>query len=214
MKHICCLLLLCFTLHAPAQNVSSVHIMVLGVSQDGGYPHTGCSKRCCTMAWENDSMRRYVVSLALVDPISRKWWLFEATPDMKMQLRYFQALTKGRYNFLPDGIFVTHAHIGHYTGLMELGKEVMGTVGVPVYTLPKMKTFLETNGPWSQLVKLNNIKLISMQADTAIFLTPSVSVSASPVPHRDEYSETAGFKINTPNKKYNQRNGSCRCSTG
>ena len=154
------------------------------------------------MAWENDSMRRGVVSLALVDPATKKWWLFEATPDIKMQLHHFQALTHNQYNFLPDGIFITHAHIGHYTGLMDLGKEVMGTYNVPVYVLPRMKEFLETNGPWSPLVKLHNIAIIEMKPDTGNVLTQSISVTAFKVPHRDEYSETAGFRITTSGKKY------------
>ena len=143
-----------------------------------------------------------MVCIALVDPVNKKWWLFEATPDIKEQLHYFQTLTHGAYHYLPDGIFITHAHIGHYTGLMELGREVMNTKEVTVYSLPKMATFLATNGPWSQLVKLNNIVLLPMQADSAIQLTENISVTAFTVPHRDEYSETAGFRVNTGNKKY------------
>jgi pyrroloquinoline quinone biosynthesis protein B len=143
-----------------------------------------------------------VVCLALVDSLNKKWWLFEATPDIKEQLHYFQTLTHGRYKFLPDGIFITHAHIGHYTGLMELGKEVMGANDVKVYVLPKMKTFLENNGPWSQLVKLHNINIVPLQADNAVFLSQIITVTAFTVPHRDEYSETAGFKIFTTHKKY------------
>ncbi|MFI5196191.1 MAG: MBL fold metallo-hydrolase [Chitinophagales bacterium] len=200
-KYLYYILLLCLsqTIHAQP---TGTHIIVLGVAQDGGYPHTGCTKQCCTRAWEHDSMKRYVVSLALVDPESKRWWLFEATPDIKQQLHYFQTLTKRQYSFLPDGIFITHAHIGHYTGLMELGREVMNTKDVPVYVLPKMKAFLESNGPWSQLVKLHNIDLREMKADTLVNLSGHISVSAFTVPHRDEYSETAGFKIITENKKY------------
>ena len=201
-KIVCCIIWLFFHKVILAQSSNAPYIQVLGVSQDGGYPHMGCTGKCCQMAWEDRSMRRYVVSLALVDPKSGKWWLFEATPDIKEQLHYFQALTKGRYNFLPDGIFVTHAHIGHYAGLMELGREVMGTKDVPVYALPRMKTFLETNGPWSQLVSLHNIALQPLQADSAIKLTEDITVKAFTVPHRDENSETAGFKIITSNKKY------------
>lgn len=160
----------------------------------------GCTKKCCAQAWENDALKRYVVSLAVVDPGANKWWLFEATPDIKEQLHYFQQLTSGKYNYLPDGIFITHAHIGHYTGLMELGREVMNTKGVPVYVLPKMKAFLETSGPWSQLVKLQNIALRALDTGN-IVLTEKVSVKAFLVPHRDEFSETAGFKI-TAGKKY------------
>jgi pyrroloquinoline quinone biosynthesis protein B len=202
IKWTCFILLLCFCFASPAQDNNGVYMQVLGVAQDGGYPHMGCQKKCCTMAWENDSMKRNVVSLALVDSVNRKWWLFEATPDIKEQLHYFQTLTKGRYNFLPEGIFITHAHIGHYTGLMELGKEVMSTNNVRVYVLPKMKTFLESNGPWSQLVTQHNIELVPLIAERNVDLTETITVMAFTVPHRDEYSETAGFRIHTGHKRY------------
>jgi len=203
MKKVVCVIIYLLFYHGMyAQDNTAPYILVLGVAQDGGYPHMGCSGKCCKMAWEDRSMRRNVVSLALVDPKSGKWWLFEATPDIKEQLHYFEALTKGLYNFLPSGIFITHAHIGHYTGLMELGKEVMGTRDVPVYAMPRMKNFLETNGPWSQLVTLHNILLRPLHADSTVQLSENVSVRSFVVPHRDEYSETAGLEIITSNKKY------------
>ncbi len=154
------------------------------------------------MAWQHDSLKRYVVSFALVDAASKKWWLFEATPDIKFQLQYFNELTNGLYNYLPDGIFITHAHIGHYTGLMQLGREVMNTKEVPVYVLPRMKAFLESNGPWSQLVKLKNIFIKTLQQDSIIMLSNSIRIKAFTVPHRDEFSETAGFRISTGTKEY------------
>jgi pyrroloquinoline quinone biosynthesis protein B len=177
-------------------------MIVLGVAQDGGYPHIGCQKECCTRAWKNDSLARSVVSLALVDPSNKKWWLFEATPDITRQLHQFQQLTDSEYNFLPDGIFITHAHIGHYTGLMYLGKEAMNTKDVSVYVLPKMKSFLENNGPWSQLVNIHNIKITALTADSNFNLSDGISVIPFTVPHRDEYSETAGFRINAGERKY------------
>lgn len=178
------------------------YIQLLGIAQDGGYPHAGCNRKCCNMAWANDSMRRYVVSLALVDPVTKQWWLFEATPDIKEQLHYFQQLTKGAYNYLPSGIFITHAHIGHYTGLMQLGREVMSTKDVPVYVMPGMQEYLQKNGPWSQLVTLHNIILKTLDSSRTVQLTPVISVDAFTVPHRDEYSETAGFRIKTSARKY------------
>lgn len=189
---------------APAQ------VYVLGIAQDGGYPHAGCTKKCCTMAWEHSDKRRYVTSLALVDSVSGKWWLFEATPDITEQLWYFSKLTGGKYSYLPSGIFITHAHIGHYTGLMQLGREVMGTKEMPVYVMPKMKKFLKENGPWSQLVSLGNIRLMDVyvrtytpQTDEIKYnLAPGVGVSAFTVPHRDEYSETAGFDIQLHSRSY------------
>lgn len=181
---------------------SKPYILVLGTAQDGGYPHMGCKRKCCSVAWANASKRNYVVSLALVDPQNKKWWLFEATPDIKEQLQYFQTLTNNQYSFLPDGIFITHAHIGHYTGLMQLGREVMGTKDIPVYALPKLHSFLGTNGPWSQLVGLHNISLQPLQNESAIIVANGISVIPFTVPHRDEYSETAGFKIYTTAKSY------------
>lgn len=177
------------------------YMMVLGVAQDGGYPHMGCEKECCKMAWKNPGLRKNVVSLALVDPISKKWWLFEATPDIKQQLQDFRSKTKEKYPYLPEGVFITHAHMGHYTGLMEFGREVMSTKNLKVYVLPKLRSFLEQNGPWSQLVKLNNINLITLEKDTPINIENN-KVMAFRVPHRDEFSETAGFKILTKTKNY------------
>jgi pyrroloquinoline quinone biosynthesis protein B len=103
-------------------------------------------------------------------------------------------------NELPDGIFLTHAHIGHYTGLMYLGKEATNADRIPVYTMPRMKDFLENNGPWSQLVTNNNIDLVLLENNLKLEITPNVAVIPFRVPHRDEYSETVGYKIIGPNK--------------
>ncbi|MES2678972.1 MAG: MBL fold metallo-hydrolase [Bacteroidota bacterium] len=177
-------------------------VLVLGVAQDGGYPHAGCEKECCSAAWKADSLKRFVVSLALVDPLSKKWWLFEASPDLREQLHYFKTLTKNAYKDLPEGIFITHAHIGHYTGLMQLGREVMNSKGMPVYVLPKLKRFLEENGPWSQLVSLNNIALTALDTSKTLEIGKNMLISTFVVPHRDEFSETAGFKITAGEMKY------------
>ena len=196
---------------AVAQSQGRGAILVLGVAQDGGYPHAGCEKECCKQAWKDADKRRMVTSLALMDGQNKRWWLFEATPDIKEQLQYFRQLTGGIFPYLPEGIFITHAHIGHYTGLMQLGKEVMNTKEVKVYVLPKLKKYLEQNGPWSQLVSMKNIVLKDVGVvenidDIKISMghkiADGIGVSAFSVPHRDEYSETAGFYIGFSNKKY------------
>jgi pyrroloquinoline quinone biosynthesis protein B len=181
---------------------AQISMIVLGTAQDGGYPQMGCSRICCEQAHKHDSLKQYVVSLALIDPQQKKWWLFEATPDIKEQLGLFATYTHNQYSFLPDGIFITHAHMGHYTGLAQLGREVMSTNKVPVYVLPRLKKFLETNGPWNQLVSLQNISLIELNETVPLSLPGNISVSAFRVPHRDEFSETAGFKIISPAKRW------------
>ena len=99
-----------------------------------------------------------------------------------------------------DGVLLTHAHMGHYTGLIHFGKEVMGTNNMSVYTMPKMKNFLEKNGPWSQLVKLENIDLKAIKSDSIFNLNKRIKIKPFLVPHRDEFSETVGYEIIINNK--------------
>jgi pyrroloquinoline quinone biosynthesis protein B len=184
-------------------NSKAPYIIVLGIAQDGGFPQAGCNKDCCKKAWTDFRLRRKVVCLGLVDPTSGKKWLFEATPDFKEQLRMLQqtGAPDSSNNSGISGIFLTHGHIGHYTGLMDLGREVMDADTVPVYAMPRMQKFLSTNGPWSQLVSMKNIVIEPIQNDSVIHLTNDLSVKPFLVPHRDEYTETVGFEIIGPDKK-------------
>lgn len=196
MRLIVTVLLLLFARLSHAQ-----HVVVLGIVQDGGFPHIGCQNECLK-AHKNPNQAKYVSSLALVDPENRRWWLFDATPDMDKQLQYFRDITDQQYPYLPEGIFLTHAHIGHYTGLMFLGREALGAKDVKVYALPKMIDFLKSNGPWSQLVGLKNIDPYVLTENSPVQISSNLSIEAFTVPHRDEYSETAGFKINKQNSSY------------
>lgn len=175
-------------------------IMVLGVAQDAGYPQAGCSKSCCTSFWKGQHSEQFPTCLALVDREGEEVWLLEATPSIGKQL---QAL-KEKIAFageVPTGIFLTHAHIGHYAGLMHLGREVMGAKDVSVFAMPRMVDFLLHNGPWSQLNTLKNIRLKQLQADSIIKVSENFSIIPFQVPHRDEFSETVGFRIVGPNKE-------------
>ena len=175
----------------------SQYITVLGIAQDGGYPQAGCIAEHCLRHWRGEEKKRQVVSLGLTDQASGQNWLFEATPDFTTQLQQLQQAS-GSSNL--SGIFLTHAHMGHYAGLLQLGREAMGAKGMPVYVMPKMKEFLETNAPWSQLVSLGNIKLFLMEQDQPIQLASNLRVTPLKVPHRDEFSETVGFRIETTEK--------------
>ena len=132
-----------------------------------------------------------VSSIGIVNPLTKQSWLFDATPDFPSQYRI---LTEN-HNTELVGIFLTHAHMGHYTGLLHLGREVMGKKNVPVYAMSRMKEFLETNGPWSQLVTLKNINLKLIENNKDIKIGEQLFVEPFLVPHRDEYSETVGYRI-------------------
>jgi pyrroloquinoline quinone biosynthesis protein B len=184
----------------PVLSKNAISIIMLGTIQDAGSPHIACKKECCRELFNNPDKDRQVVSLGLIDNQHGKKYLFEATPDISTQMKSLVRDDIQSTNELVDGIFLTHAHIGHYTGLMYLGKEATNAKGVPVFAMPTMKTFLETNGPWSQLVANNNIVLTQLENEQAISLTPSIQVTSFIVPHRDEYSETVGYTIKGPNK--------------
>lgn len=181
--------------------VDEVELIVLGIAQDAGFPQAACAKDCCAAAWKDPTLGRNATSVAVVDRKSGHRWLFECTPDFPSQLRAldeFAAPTSKQPGL--DGIFLTHAHIGHYTGLIHLGREVIGADETPVYTMPRMSKFLQSNGPWSQLVSLKNISLQSLEANKTVKLNERISVTPFQVPHRDEFSETVGFRIHGPNK--------------
>lgn len=177
----------------------SPFVVVLGIVQDAGYPQADCEKACCITAWEQPQFRRMVSCIAVVDPASGQYWLVDATPDFAEQQHIAKHLIPGKDLNLA-GIFLTHAHIGHYTGLMYLGREAMGTKEVPVYAMPRMADFLKNNGPWSQLVSLKNIEIRHLQADSAVVLNERLKMTPILVPHRDEFSEAVGFKIEGPSK--------------
>jgi len=177
---------------------SKPYLYILGVAQDAGYPQAGCYKEHCMPAWEDTKLRRGAVSLGLIDPGSHQKYMFEATPNFPAQL--FDLDTEAPDSqFRLAGIFLTHAHIGHYAGLMFLGHEVMGATNVPVFAMPRMSQFLSTNGPWDQLVNFKNISLQPLQ-DQQTQNLGNIKVTPFLVPHRDEYSETVGYRIDGPNK--------------
>jgi pyrroloquinoline quinone biosynthesis protein B len=171
---------------------STWEIVVLGVAQDAGIPHLRCTQELCASIRAGKRPPERVASLGVVHRGTGRAYLFDATPDFVSQVT---DLTGGR---APDGIFLTHAHIGHYTGLMYLGRESIDAAGVPVYATDRMTRFLTENGPWSQLVALKNIDLRQVAPDSAVDLGGGLRVTAMQVPHRDELSDTVGYLIESP----------------
>ena len=175
------------------------YITILGTAQDGGFPHIGCQKECCANYYNGSYKKQKVVSLGLVDQQNKQKWIFVATPDMSTQLADLEQHHLKTATII-DGVFLTHAHIGHYTGLMYFGREALGKQGTKVFAMPTMKTFLETNGPWSQLINIKNIEILSLQNDSTIVLNNQLKVTPFLIPHRDEFSETVGYKISGSKK--------------
>jgi len=185
--------------HATAATADDPWIVVLGVAQDGGVPQAGCDRDCCA----DPGRHRHVACIGIVDPQSGERWIIDATPDFPAQLRMLDEIAPPAHDTPSPGlagILLTHAHIGHYTGLVYLGHEVMGAQGVAVWAMPRMRAYLSSNGPWSQLVEYDNIRLYELAGDKSVRLNRRITVTPIQVPHRDEYSETVGFRIDGPGR--------------
>jgi len=177
------------TVLRPVQSTGHWELVVLGIAQDAGIPQLGCDQALCRSIRDGKRKPERVSSLGLVNRAIGRAYLFDSTPDMVSQLG---TLTGGK---APAGVFLTHAHIGHYTGLMYFGRESMDTKGVPVHGTERMVRYLTGNAPWSQLVTRNNIALKALTPDTAVVLDAGVRVTPFVVPHRDEFTDTVGYLI-------------------
>lgn len=173
-------------------------VIILGIAQDAGYPHAGCKNKCCKEAWKDKTLQRSAACIGIADPQSESYWLIDATPDIRFQMYMAEEIFT---DCKLKGVFLTHAHTGHYTGLIHFGKEIMSTRKLPVYVLPEMKNFLLNNLPWKHLENSGNIELRELRFDEEIVLNERIAVMPFEVPHRDEFSETAGYQIKLLNKK-------------
>ena len=178
----------------------SPYVLVLGTAQDAGVPQIGCMSDFCQKAWKNPKLRQFVSSIALVNPDTGQRWIFDATPDLPEQFQLLKTHTGDFSNNL-DGIFLTHAHIGHYTGLMYLGRESLNSKSVKVFAMPRMREMLAKNAPWSQLIDIGNILIKPLANKRPVRISKNISVEPFIVPHRDEFSETVGYRIAAGNKK-------------
>lgn len=179
-----------------------VEAVVLGIAQDGGVPHIGCRQEFCERFRRDTRKRPLIASLGLLDSTASQRFIIDATPDFAAQAEILSRGQPASDRRKPiDGVLLTHAHIGHYAGLMWLGREALGADQVPVFATPRFSDFLKTNGPWSQLVALNQIEIHPIEVGSEFRLTPSLVARAFTVPHRDEFSDTVGFEIAGPSKR-------------
>ena len=179
---------------------SPVRAVVLGITQDGGVPHIGCRQPLCVAARRDPARRQRVACLGLIDDVSRQRFVIDATPDLASQI---DSLNGERAPDNPkrpvDGILLTHAHVGHYTGLMYLGREALGADHVPVLATPRMAAFLRENEPWKQLVTLGQIEVREILPGREVAMG-HFRVTPVLVPHRGEISDTVAFRVRGPSR--------------
>ena len=177
------------------------HVLVLGTAQDGGLPQIGCREARCEAARERPERRRLVASLAIIGRGKR--WLIDASPDLPEQVALLgphgdQQMRDGRRPKIFDGIFLTHAHMGHYTGLLQLGPEAYNHQTIPLYGSARMLDYLQKNGPWSLLFQNKNLAPVVLEPDKPLALDDEITITPFVVPHREEFSDTLGYIIRGP----------------
>ena len=170
--------------------------VVLGIAQDAGLPQAGCRLRCCAKARRDPSRRRHAACAAVVSGRQGARWLVDATPDFREQLSLLDHIAPGSL----DGIFLTHGHVGHYTGLLQIGREVMNARGLPVYAMPRMAGFLRDNAPWEFLFRNRNARLRPLRNGAPVKFPDGLSITPLSVPHRAEYTETVAFRVAGPRR--------------
>ena len=188
------LLVLCGGINGSLSAQMRIH--VLGTAQDAGRPQVGCAQSCCMDAKGHPRAHEAVVSLGMTQADGPSC-LLEATPDLTTQWNALSQLNGGQ---APKRIFITHAHIGHYTGLMYLGREAMNSKLVEVFGTPRLIEFLQRDQPWKQLCEMQNIWPQEWVAGDRILLENG-HMEAVHVPHRDEVSDTYGFIVQGPAKR-------------
>lgn len=184
-------------------SVSSLQALVLGSVQDAGFPQVGCYTERCDegRALLAAGRGRFVSSLALIEPEAERFYLVDATPDITRQIDLitepaFRRRAAERRPF--DGIFLTHAHIGHYTGLAVLGNEGLGIRDTPVYCTEAMAGFLGANEPWEFLIRQGRIVPRPLTLDRWHRIDDNLEAQLWKVPHRDEFADTVGFVFRGP----------------
>ncbi len=192
MRTECLLFCFCLVQCASAKHssvvVRDVILHVSGIAPNAGYPQADCLKECRTRAWADPSTIQHVASICIQALAQNKVYIIDATLDFKDQYR---ELTQTGLEL--RGIFLTRAHICHYVGLIHLGREDMATKQVPVYCMDTKSSFITDNGPWAQLVQLENMLLHRRTLDNLCTIGSTVKIHSVIAPDGDEYSETVGY---------------------
>jgi pyrroloquinoline quinone biosynthesis protein B len=181
---------------------SPIMVKFLGTAQDGGFPQMACYCDNCRAARKNPKLARKVVSLGVLNHKTGKSFMIEATPDAARQVEMIQAVDPKfqRFEGNPiDGILLTHADIGHYSGLVQFRPEVTTIRNLAVFCTKIMAGFLSENEPWRFMVQRNIITLMPVEFEQPVRLDDEISFRAIKIPH-DKHSDMAGFMIRGPNR--------------
>jgi len=161
-----------------------LEVVILGSGQDGAVPQLGAERSVADP--------RTASSLAVV-PDAGPVVLFDASPDVRIQWLTVAPRPIG-------AVFLTHGHMGHYAGLVQFGKEAAATRELPVHATRRMLTYLDRNEPWRSLLFERFLADVPLDPGVPVSAGGGLTVSATVVPHRSEFTDTVGFSITGPER--------------
>ncbi len=162
-----------------------ISLVVLGSGQDGGAPQFG--SHLAAAGTRTASSIAVTIDRDVV-------LLFDASPDLRQQYLMLETFLEPRDARSPvDAVFVTHAHMGHYGGLVHFGKEATATHMTPLHAPASVLEFLDANEPWATLLRSEH--LVGHATDDSDVSYGPITVRAVPVPHRADFSTTVGYSI-------------------
>jgi pyrroloquinoline quinone biosynthesis protein B len=123
--------------------------------------------------------------------------LFDASPDLRHQQATLHRFPEygNRIGNAFDAVFLTHAHMGHYTGLVHFGKEAHASRDLAVFGSERMQLFLAHNEPWTTLFRDRHLRFEVMADGSSVNPVDDLIVRAVAVPHRDEFSDNLAYVI-------------------
>ncbi len=160
-------------------------VKILGTIQDAGIPHINCQCNNCTSAIIKSKL---VASIAIIS--GKETFIIDCTPDFP-----YQVINLGKNTSEINGIFITHLHIGHYLGLVYLGREAASTNKMKILATAENLQFIESNKPFSHLIDREEIKCQEIKFDNPLQLNSQLSITPFEVPHRNEDGNTSGYHI-------------------
>jgi pyrroloquinoline quinone biosynthesis protein B len=150
-----------------------VHIVLLGTAAGGGFPQWNCwCPACSTARSQPHRALPRTQSSAAITADGKRWFLLNASPDVRSQLSCLPNVEAGGVRHVPvDGIVVTDAELDHTLGIVLLRE----ARSLRLYVTPSVQSILEKD---SRLLPVTRAF-----ADVAV---TSISLGApTPLQYRD-----------------------------
>nr|WP_245806366.1 pyrroloquinoline quinone biosynthesis protein PqqB [Cryptosporangium aurantiacum] len=165
---------------------------ILGSAAGGGSPQWNCGCPVCTAVRSGSAPSRTQSSIA-VSVDRRRWYLFNASPDVRAQVEAFPGLHPSGDRVTPlEAVLLTDAELDHTLGLL-LVREARA---LRLYATPAVhETLCDGSGLLRLLERYCAVEWRAVVPGADVTLTDGLSCRAFDVPttKRDRFGAGAGF---------------------